>query len=270
MVLVLYSAYASTPPRGNSRFYWSAQFCRWPCIQKGFRPKIECKEELTIQELEPHVDNIKEWMDPNRLNMNRKKTEVILFGSAKMLPYCSINTMNINGEQVTIVLVIKWLDVYLTMKDHINVKCKSAMFNLSRLKWIRPCNTLVMGLVISDLHHANSILAGLPEVDLSKLQRVQNMAAKIICDKGHYDSVTECMYGLYYFPICRRIQHRQLTQVYKCIAGEAPGYLQELISENKPGRVDLHSGSAYCQLVVPHMKCKKIADRSFIVQDPAF
>ena len=92
------------------------------------------------------------------------------------------------------------------MKDYISVKCKSDMFNLSRLKWIRPyqpketCNTLVMVLVISHLDYSNSILAGLPEVDLSKLQSVQNMAAKIVCNKGHYDSVIKCMYDLHWFP----------------------------------------------------------------------
>ena len=127
------------------------------------------------------------------------------------------------------------------MKDHISVKCKSAIFNLYRLKRIRPhltkgtCNTSVMGLVISHLDYANSILAGHPEVDQNKLQRVQNMAAKIVCNVGHYDSVTECMYDLHWLPIHRRIPHRLLTQLYKCIRGEAPGYLQELISEYKPG-----------------------------------
>ena len=129
------------------------------------------------------------------------------------------------------VLVIKylgaWLDANLTMKDHISVKCKSAVFNLSRLKLIRPyltketCNTLVMDLVISHLDYTNSILVGLPEVDLSKLQRVQNMAAKIVCNKGHYDSVTECMCDLHWLPICRRMKHRLLTMVYKYQRGSS-------------------------------------------------
>ena len=148
------------------------------------------------------------------------------------------------------------------------------MFNLSRLKWVRPyltketCNTLVMGLVISHLDYSNSILVGLPEVDLSKLQRVQNMAAKIVCNKCHYDSVNECMHELQLLPVCRRIQHRLFTQVYKCIRGEAPGHLQELISEYKLGRAGLHSSSTYHQLKLPCMKHKNFADRSLKVQSP--
>ena len=161
------------------------------------------------------------------------------------------------------------------MKDHIRIKCKSTVFNFSRLKWIRlyltkkTCNTLVMGLVIiSHLDYTNGMLASLPEVDLSKLKRVQNMAAKIVYKKGCYDSVTECMYDLHWLPIHRRIQHLLLTQVYKCIRREAPGYHQELISENKPGRAGLCSSSTCCQLVVPHTKYKTFADRSFKVQGP--
>ena len=70
------------------------------------------------------------------------------------------------------------------------------------------------------------------------------------------------------FLVHRRIQHRLLIQVYKCIRGEAPGYLQELISEYKPCRAGLDSSSAYHQLVVSCIKHKTSADWSFIVQGP--
>ena len=193
-----------------------------------------------------------------------------------MLLHCPTNSININGEWVS--KVIKYLgarlDASLTMKDHISVKCKSAMFTLSRLKQVRhyltkeTCKTLVMGWLISHLDLVNSILAGLSEVSPSKLQMVQNMAAKIVCDKGHCDSVNECMYDLHWVPICKKMQHRLLTYIYKCIRGEAPGYCQDLISEYKPGRAGLHSGSTYHQLVVPHMKCQTFVDRSFKVQGP--
>ena len=72
-------------------------------------------------------------MDSNRLKMTSKKTKLILFGSAKMLPHCYTNSININGERVSKVPVIKylgaWIDADLTIKDHISVKCKSSMFD---------------------------------------------------------------------------------------------------------------------------------------------
>ena len=40
--------------------------------------------------------------------------------------------------------------------------------------------TLVLGLVISHLDYCNSILYGLPDCDINKFQRIQNMSAKLV------------------------------------------------------------------------------------------
>ena len=42
------------------------------------------------------------------------------------------------------------------------------------------CETLIVGLVISHLDYANSMLIGIPECDLKRLQHVQNIAAKLV------------------------------------------------------------------------------------------
>ena len=63
------------------------------------------------------------------------------------------------------------------------------------------CAKLTISLVISHLDYANAILARLPQVSLDKLQRVQNMAAKIVLNKGQYDSSTRCLKELHWLPI---------------------------------------------------------------------
>ena len=45
---------------------------------------------------------------------------------------------------------------------------------------VEAANILVMGLVISHLDYANSILIGIPDVTIKQLQCVQNMAAKVV------------------------------------------------------------------------------------------
>ena len=76
---------------------------------------------------------------------------------------------------------------------------KSAMFNLVRIKRLRPlltveaANILVMGLVISHLDYANSILIGLLDVTIKQLQHVQNIAAKVVPQADKYASPKECM-----------------------------------------------------------------------------
>ena len=75
------------------------------------------------------------------------------------------------------------------------MKCKSAMWHLQRIKSIRPiltkesCETLIVVLVLSQLDYANCLFIGLPECDLQKLQRVQNIAAKIVL-KSEENSLT--------------------------------------------------------------------------------
>ena len=60
------------------------------------------------------------------------------------------------------------------------------MWNLQKLKVIRSvltedvCKTLVGALVMSHQDYANVILTGIPEVDIQKMQQVQNMAAKLV------------------------------------------------------------------------------------------
>ena len=79
-----------------------------------------------------------------------------------------------------------WLDDTLSLKQHTTQKCRTAMWNLQRLKAIHPfltieaCHTVVRGIVCAHLDYANGIFAGLPECEISKLQRVQNTAAKFV------------------------------------------------------------------------------------------
>ena len=71
-------------------------------------------------------DNIKGWMDCNRLKINNGKTEFIMFGSKVQLAKGITNIININGIEVQRSEVIKylgaWLDQNLTLTEHVNRK----------------------------------------------------------------------------------------------------------------------------------------------------
>ena len=64
---------------------------------------------------------------------------------------------------------------------------------------------------MSHLDYCNAVFHGLPEVDLKRLQRVQNVAAKLVLNKSCRDSVTECMFHLHRLPIKSRIDYKILT-----------------------------------------------------------
>ena len=50
---------------------------------------------------------------------------------------------------------------------------------------------IALGLVISHLDYVNALYSGLPDVDIKKLQRIQDIVAKIVTQRGNYDSGTK-------------------------------------------------------------------------------
>ena len=150
--------------------------------KKGFPGNSRESEVKTIKDLEQCATRIKSWMDGNTLKMNNGKTKFIMFGSKYQLNKCVTHQININGVPVQSADVIRylgaWMDKHLSLKHHVKLKCKVAMFNLIRIKTLRSylmestCNILVMSLVMSHIDYANSILMKLPDCVLGQMQRV--------------------------------------------------------------------------------------------------
>ena len=206
--------------------------------------------------------------------MNPSKTEFILFGNKVQLDKC--NTVNKKiGDLIVRSEVIcylgAWLDSNLNYKQHAMKKCQVAMANFQRIKSIchllipTTCANLCVSLCLSHLDYCNSILTGLPDVTINQLQRVQNMCAKLVLRKGKYDSLTECMKELHWLPIKYRIMFKVLVLICKCLNGDTPVCLTDLIVPIQPTREGLRSLERFR---LSQMKCKTFAVRSFSVSAP--
>ena len=276
---VLYSVYASslkTEILANVRLNALADD---HSLNYAFKANNREQEVETMNSLEQCLLGINRWMNQNRLKMNTEKTEFIIFGSGQNLPKCSTKNINVCGDIAEcsnkIRLLGMWLDAGLTFKHQISMKCHMAMFNLQKIRQIRPvltmeaCQTIVFGLVTSHLDYANALYIGLPDCDLAKLQHVQNAVAKLVLNKSKYDSATQALKELHWLPIKFRIIHKLLTLVYKSLKGNTPKYLQEFLQKQQPGRDGIRSGNDLAiTLKVQRTKCKKFADRSFSVAGP--
>ena len=64
----------------------------------------------------------------------------ILFGSPKLLPYCTTNDINVCGDQVSKCDKIKLLGIMLdsnhNFRHHINMKCRTVILYIQNLKHI--------------------------------------------------------------------------------------------------------------------------------------
>ena len=103
---------------------------------------------------------------------------------------------------------------------------------------------------------------------ISRKCSVQNMAAKLALNCSTMESSTCCLRNLHWLPIRARIEHKLLTITYKCLNGEAPDYLSD-ISVIPELRRMLRSSNKYKQLVVPRVKRKTFAARSFSIMAPS-
>ena len=95
----------------------------------------------------------------------------------------------------------------LSFKTHITKKCQAGMVNLVKICNIRKnlseavTKTFSGGLVLSHLEYVNAILAGLPEFDINKWQRIENIAAKLATKVRKHDSTTTALRKLHWLPI---------------------------------------------------------------------
>ena len=148
------------------------------------------------------------------------------------------------------------------------------MFNLQQIHAARKyltrsaSNKLMVSLVISHLDYANELLGGLPKCSIEQLQRVQNIAAKIVLGKGRYDSSTRCLKELHWLPIQQRIEFKIITLVHKSLHGLVPQYLVDLLTRKVPRREGLHSNDGTSQLEVPSTTGKAFAATAFSVLGP--
>ena len=157
----------------------------------------------------------------------------------------------------------------------ISTLCKTAYFHLRNIRSIRSfisvklCETLVVSLVLNGIDYCNSVLYGLPESEISKLQRVLNYAAKLTLGLKRFDSATAALKKLHWLPIRQRIDYKIALLVYKCIHHQAPQYLQDLLIPKTCRRVSRSSSASEGILFdVPMARRHTFYDRSFAVSGP--
>ena len=109
------------------------------------------------------------------------------------------------------------------MYSQINTICKSVNFHIRNIWRIRRFITteafhhLVSELVLSPLDYANSLLFGAREADLTRLQRLQNKAARLVMSCGRDQSSTDLLRELHWLPVKQRITYKLMLYIYKAL-----------------------------------------------------
>ena len=90
---------------------------------------------------------------------------------------------------------------------------KACFFHLRALSKVcslltcKAANAIAVCLILSKLDYCNSLLAGLPQTQIKRLQAVQNAAAKVMMKQRKHDHITPTLRDLHWLPEHDRILH---------------------------------------------------------------
>ena len=108
-----------------------------------------------------------------------------------------------------------WFGNSVSMDKHVTSVCKSAFYHLHNIakkrKFIsfKNCETLIHAFVTSKLDYCNSLLSGLSQNQIQRLQYVQNSAARLLTGTRKYD-ITPILRELNWLPVAERIHFKNL------------------------------------------------------------
>ena len=172
-------------------------------LHKSFKATSRLQEAETILTLENTVESISSMMDEMKLKLNADKMEVIIFSNQKQIDKCTTTSLVLDGNLIEISSYVKYLggglDKNLNYKHHVGNICSKAMciffkiHNICQYLNRSASETLLLGLCVSHLDYSNLMLSGLPEVTVDRLQRVQNICAKLVLRRKKSNSMRLCV-----------------------------------------------------------------------------
>ena len=231
---------------------------------------------VTVARVERCVAEIKDWLVAHKLKLNDDKTVIMEIFSPRVASTLSGCHVQIGEEPISLSETARNLgviiDQHFNMQDHIKKVCRSAYYhlrNIARVRSIIPqktAETLVHAFITSRLDYCNALLYGLPAYAISRLQSVQNSAARVVTRSRKYDHITPILQDLHWLPVQERIVFKILMMTWRALHGLAPDYISELVTPYVPGR-RLRSANENL-LVVPASRLRSFGDRRFVHAAP--
>ena len=173
------------------------------------------------------------------------------------------------SDQITSLGVV--MDSNPTFNAHITALCKACHFHLRSLRHIWRSLTddmailIAVALVQSRLDYCNSLFFNMSCFNINKLQRVQNLAARLAPNDWR-SPTQQILVKSHWLPIQSRIKFKICTLTYKLLSVNQPANLRALLTSYVPPR--LLRSSDQCLLTQPRTRAC-IGQRAFSVCAPS-
>jgi hypothetical protein len=236
----------------------------------AFNPTVPGNEEKVVERVEACLKDVREWMLIHMLKLNDTKTEFLIIGTPQLCRTTNTRQIQIGEAVINPSKGARNIGVYfdqaMNLKKHVSNICQGAYFQLRNIAAIRRVLTrsaaecLIHAFITSRLDFCNSLLVGLPQNTLSRLQAVQNAAARLLTGSKKRDHITPVLHDLRWLPVTARINYKIILLTFKALHGLAPSYIEGML-RNCNTRPGLRSSDEY--LYVPRTRLVSYGDRAF-------
>ena len=236
---------------------------------------LPLKSGGSLQPLLDCLNDITGWMANNFLQLNSKKTEIVIFGNStsrsRIVESLGQLSPLVKSHARDLGFII---DSELNFETQVNSVIKNSYFQLRTISKLKPVlsrldmERVMHAFISSRLDYCNSLYTGLPQSLITRLQRVQNAAARMLSGTKRQEHITPVLASLHWLPVRFRIQFKILLTAYKALHGLAPDYISDLINWTSPSSIYSLRSDTLSLLHVPRSRLKGKGDRAFSVAAP--
>ena len=237
-------------------------------IYIAFDPRNPDDITRALNKISACIADIKAFLSTNYLKLNDSKTEFFLAASNHNLKHLDTANIQLAIGDCTIQLstVIRNLgchfDSNMSLTVHVNILRRNTLFQIKNLWRIRrfidqeTCHHAVRALVLSRLDYCNALFLQLTAKDISRLQRLQNSAARLIYAVGRRVEAQPLLTSLHWLCIQKRIIFKILLYIFKAQHNLAPHYISSQLSPYVPRRTLRSSKDTTRLLAQVHLRCR--------------
>ena len=196
--------------------------------------------------LQSCLASFQSWMSTNKLKLNPNKTEFFLIGNEwQRSKHLSMFPIELLGVETYPAKSARNLGVIFNkifnFRSHLSAICSSCIYHIRDLRRIcchldlDSAKLLANALVSSRFDYCNSLLSGIAETDLTKLQRVLNRLARVVTKSPLFTRSVPLLRS-HWLPVKYRVHFKICLLTYKALHEEQPVYLRSLIATSLPSR----------------------------------
>ncbi len=195
----------------------------------------------SLDVLDDCFEEIKGWMADNFLQLNESKSEILILGHSRNSSDFHLGSLSASVQPYVRNLGFTF-DSSLEFDKQISTVVKGSFFHLrsiAKLKQLLPhkdLETVIHAFITSRLDYCNTLYWGLSQSAISRLQIVQNAAARLLTGTRKKDHISPILASLHWLAVKFRIDFKIAVYVYKALAGLAPKYISDLLIAYSPQR----------------------------------